>query len=78
MWFSEIFFVGTEHNFQQSGTTDWAASKQHCEHNTQIYYRWNIGENYLCNFIQLRRNILLKGTLMQVWKSPYVFVFMQK
>ena len=30
-----------------------------CEYNTQICYRWNIGENYLCNFIQLRRNILL-------------------
>ena len=33
--------------------------KQTCEYNTQIYYRWNIGENYLCNFIQQRRNILL-------------------
>ena len=60
MWFSEIFFVGTEHNFQQSDTTDWAASKQHCEYNTQIYYRWNIGENYLCTLFNWEEIFYLK------------------
>ena len=58
MWFFEIFLL------EPNTILDKVAPliglyKQPCEYNTRTYYRWNIGENYLRNFIQLRINILL-------------------
>ena len=61
--FHEIFgdfFVGTEHNFRQSGTTDGDCTNKP----VNTTHKFITGEIlvriiYLCNFIQLRRNILL-------------------